>query len=47
MDILVSISGCIIPALIFFIAIYGALKKVPVYDEFVEGAKDGIKTNKI
>ncbi len=44
MDILVSISGCIIPALIFFIAIYGALKKVPVYDEFVEGAKDGIKT---
>lgn len=44
MEILITISGCIIPALILFIVIYGALKKVPVYDEFVEGAKDGIKT---
>lgn len=41
---LVRLSGCIIPALIIFIVIYGCIKKVPVYDEFVNGAKDGLKT---
>lgn len=30
-----------IPSLICFILLYGSLKKVPVYETFVEGAKDG------
>ncbi len=36
------ISQLIIPAFIFFVVIYGAAKKVRVYDCFVAGAKDGI-----
>lgn len=32
----------IIPIMIFFIIIYGMIKKVKVYECFVEGAKDGL-----
>lgn len=33
-----------IPFLIFYIVGYGVLMKVPVYDSFVTGARDGMKT---
>ncbi|WP_413380379.1 spore maturation protein [Alkalihalobacillus sp. 1P02AB] len=41
MAIITFISIWIIPALIGFILLYGTLKKVPTYETFVEGAKDG------
>lgn len=44
MNILVKISEYIIPAVILFIVGYGMWKKTDVYDDFVEGAKTGIKT---
>ena len=31
----------IIPAMLLFIPLYGLYKKVPVYEVFVEGAKEG------
>jgi len=37
------ISQFIIPAFILFTVLYGAFKKVRVYDSFVSGAKEGIK----
>ena len=36
-----KISLAILPILILTILTYGVIKKVPVYEEFVEGAKDG------
>ncbi len=33
----------VLPALIVGFPLYGLYKKVPVYEEFVEGAKDGFK----
>lgn len=38
------ISDFIIPLLIFYIIANGLTEKVPVYDEFVTGAADGIRT---
>jgi spore maturation protein B len=35
------ISIVAIPVLIFFIVIYGVIKKVKIYEAFVEGAKEG------
>ncbi len=37
------LSIWIIPMLIGFIMLYGTLKRVPTYESFVEGGKDGIK----
>ena len=37
-------SSLVIPLLIFFIIALGLVKKVAVYEEFVEGAKDGFST---
>jgi spore maturation protein B len=37
------ISQLIIPAFILFTVLYGAFKKVRVYDSFVSGAKEGIQ----
>lgn len=37
------ISRALIPIIIFFIVLYGMIKKVKVYECFVEGAKDGIR----
>ena len=34
----------IIPIVVIFIICYGFKKKVDLYDSFIEGAKDGIKT---
>mgnify|MGYP001186447828 FL=1 len=40
-----AISAWAIPAIIVFIPLYAAFKKVPVYESFVEGAKDGFDTS--
>lgn len=42
MGIIGVISLWIIPVIIGFILIYGTLKKVPTYEAFVEGGKEGI-----
>lgn len=42
---LTTISTAILPLLILFILGYGLFKKVPIYEEFVEGAKDGFKVS--
>lgn len=44
MNILVFLSQAAIPILIVAILTAGFLKKQNIYDEFVEGAADGIKT---
>ncbi|MBO5459162.1 MAG: spore maturation protein [Lachnospira sp.] len=44
MDFIVAVSAFIIPLIIFYVVAYGVMNKTEVYDVFVEGAKDGIKT---
>jgi spore maturation protein B len=44
MKFIVAVSSFIIPLLIFYVVLYGVINHVEVYDVFVEGAKDGIKT---
>lgn len=44
MALITSISNLLIPATILVVLFYGFLRKVPVYDTFIEGAKDGILT---
>lgn len=44
MKLLLFLSDAIIPVLIFSIIGYGLLAKQNVYDDFVEGAKDGFHT---
>lgn len=44
MAVIITISSMIIPAIMFFIVIYGIVKKRNVYDDFVSGAKDGFTT---
>ena len=39
------ISAAILPVLILVILAFGIIKKVPVYEEFVEGAKDGFRVS--
>lgn len=43
MEIVSIISLWFIPVLIGFILLYGTFKKVPTYESFVEGGKEGIK----
>jgi spore maturation protein B len=43
MEIVSIISLWFIPVLIAFILLYGTIKKVPTYERFVEGGKEGIK----
>ena len=43
MKTITFISQLIIPAFILFTVLYGALKKVRVYDSFVSGAKEGLQ----
>ena len=40
-----NLSLYILPIMIFGILLAGIIKKVPVYEEFVEGAKDGFKVS--
>lgn len=44
MDFLIFLSNAIIPILIFYIVGMGILMKQNVYEEFIEGAKDGFHT---
>ncbi len=43
-SVLSNISNIIIPVLIFYIVAYGIVSKTNVYEDFVKGAKDGLKT---
>ena len=38
-----KLADIILPLLVLFIIIYGIIKKVDVYDEFVDGAKEGVQ----
>lgn len=42
LEFLQQISRYAIPALLFFIPLFAFLKKVPVYETFVEGAAEGL-----
>ena len=44
MSFLILISDLMVPLIFVFIIFYGYSKKVEIYDVFVEGAKDGLKT---
>lgn len=44
MQVLGEFSNIIIPAIIFYIVGYGVVSKVPVYEHFVKGARDGLDT---
>lgn len=39
-----QIGAIIIPLIIGFIIIFGIIKKVPIFDTFLDGAKDGLKS---
>lgn len=43
MNFLLYISNFIVPFILFYIIGYGLLCRVPVFQEFTEGAKDGLK----
>ena len=43
-SVLSNISNIIIPVIIFYIVAYGVINKTNVYEDFVKGAKDGLKT---
>lgn len=43
-DFINIISAWMIPAIIAFIPLYAAFRKVPVYETFTEGAKEGFGT---
>lgn len=40
------ISGFMIPFLLFYVVGYGLLSKRDIYSDFLEGAKEGLKTVK-
>jgi len=40
-----NVSVYILPAIILTILTLGMIKKIPIYEEFVEGAKDGFKVS--
>ncbi len=37
-----TVAGLLVPALAVFVLLYGLIKKVDVYDAFVQGAADGL-----
>lgn len=43
-SVLSNISNIIIPVIIFYIIAYGIMNKSNVYEDFVKGAKEGLKT---
>ena len=43
-NVMANFSNMIIPAIIFYIVAHGISNKVKVYEEFIDGAKDGLKT---
>lgn len=44
MKFLIYISEYLVPLVIFYIAGFAVLQKRPVFDDFIEGAKQGMKT---
>ena len=44
MQVINFFSNLAMPMVIFFIVLYGVSEKVKVFDNFLEGAKEGIKT---
>ena len=44
MNVMLFLSNVMIPLLIFCIVGYGILNKQNIYEEFIEGAKDGFST---
>lgn len=44
LELINLISAWAIPAILAFIPLYAYMKKVPVYESFTEGAKDGFST---
>lgn len=44
MRFLLFLSETIVPILIFWIVCYGIMNQRPVYEDFIEGAKDGLQT---
>lgn len=43
-DVISAISNYMLPALIVLIPLYALFRRVPVYESFVEGAKEGFPT---
>ena len=43
MPFIMFLSSCLIPLIIFYIAGFGLLSGRPVFDDFLKGAKDGMK----
>lgn len=44
LNFLLYISNYIVPFVLFYIIGYGIMCKIPVFQEFIKGAKDGFKT---
>lgn len=44
MNVLANLSNIIIPLIIFYVVATGVVNHIHVYDEFLEGAKNGMKT---
>lgn len=44
MQLLFFLAETIIPILIVWILLYGLINRQPVYEEFINGAKEGVKT---
>lgn len=44
MQLLMTVSEFFVPVLLFYIVGFGVLSKTPVFDAFVTGAKDGVRT---
>ena len=44
MKLFLYLTDFIVPMVLFWIVVYGVLKKVDVYDSFVKGAKKGFQT---
>ena len=44
-DIIITISSWIIPAIVLITLVCGIVKKVPVYETFIDGAKEGLKVS--
>ncbi|MGA8943476.1 MAG: spore maturation protein [Thermoactinomyces sp.] len=43
-EVVSFISNMMLPAIIVFVPLYAIFRKIPVYDSFIEGAKDGFPT---
>ena len=44
MALIIFLSNCLVPLIIFYITGFGILSKRPVFDDFLKGARDGLKT---